>query len=395
MTPRMLIAGFLLLSAAPITTAQDAATPASPVPGQLVVAADAVTLTRIAPRALDPDELVKVAGELYGPTLFVGTGEGKGTMNVDHFLRVGDSILIRDTAVRGAAIAAALQQLEREEQMERAQRLAAGRASGGEAGFDDFGAAPMSASARASAMAHLAALPRLEIRPRYLPFKSVVSLLTPFQRYLNQEIADEGDQLLSNVTVLDEANTILVQEEPDRLKQIEALVARADQPLPQVTVSALLLQLAPATVDPRPSEIPGAGGDQIPLDLARELARMLPFTSVTRLATAVVRCTVQPDRICSLNEQNGRVGSWSLDFAPSGLDAERGRIALSNCRFMLTRNSSPTTQGITSQQQLTTDLDLALGEWVVLGAVGADPVAIAVRVEPNSGSAGAAKSASR
>jgi len=339
---------------------------------QPVDAADCV-ITPFWPKAFDLAALPEIAGQLFGAHIEViernAQGDALNSWSTDHFMVFGETFFVRDSRARGQRILESLAQIDQQEADRRAAQEAREEQQSEVAsrGDDD----PI--------VGVRAAFQRAEVRPRHVPLATVYRALTRFERSLYRESTPQGEVERSNLTPVEEANLVLVEDVPSRVAEIVDLARRIDQPSPQVHVSALIVETTAG------SETADAA---LPKELTAALSKMALGTSFRLLSTGALRCALQSQRFCSVGTGGGDGSSWNLSFVPESYDAEGRTVALSQCKFSLTRSASNEGRnsfgGPGSSQTFETNLTIALGEWVVLGAVGARPVLVALRVEAAS-----------
>ncbi|MBL8842951.1 MAG: hypothetical protein JNL90_15640 [Planctomycetes bacterium] len=350
---------------------------------------DAV-LTTYMPSYLDVATLEALANDLFGGLLTVEQWDNDRELvvnrtKVDQFLTFGRSLLIRNSAAHAAQIVATLREFEEREQQvdereqEEAQRQLAVQQATNEASGGVFREAKRITR---------------EFRPRHVPLALLQQALQPFERFLVVGINEQRP----NFNWIVPANLLLVEEKAERLEEIATLIERIDRPAPQLQVTALILQSNPLGT--------AAGGTaDLPGELGEALALMAPSAEFSVLSSAVLRCTVRPDRRCRLSSSEDlsksvasepaahRAGlppasnpsRWELSFAPAAFDAEHGTLELSQCNFELQRAQSHGAQASSSaNQSFETEFTAAIGEWTVIGAVGAQPVFVALRLDPVS-----------
>jgi hypothetical protein len=302
-----------------------------------------LTVTTYTPRAFVIDELTQAASSLFGDHVVIDTSDAAGNSGfytIQHFVQLGDLLLIRDTAHEAARIVATLQSLEDAELARR--KAAKAQDDSTEAGF-------------------LLELTTAEVRPRYVSLDTLSTALESYQRRVQR-----GPDTLVNLKPVPEAGFLLVTDTAERLKEIAALVERIDKPLPQMLVTAMLIE---------------AGGSYpLPKEVAASLAELVPDTEFGAASIGVLRCAASSGRQSQIKMDLGGGDGWSLAFFPEAYDPQTGELSLGECKFELRRTMAhPQPQSI---QSFTTSLSLRAGEHVVLGAVGIDPTFVVVRFEP-------------
>lgn len=358
----------LLLAAAPARgqTVRDLPLPPT---GRVPMIADSeLALVTYEPRALPLEELYGVAQTLFGTFVSVeklveGSRDDHELVQLEQFLPFGDGLLIRNSRAHSQRIVETLQALEQAQAEARAPAVGAAGA-----------AAADGSAVRIEDGIVTGALERIELRPRHVP---LALLRTAFDGYARPVRSVAGEPARPNFTWLPAANQLLVEETRERITLLRERIAQVDRPFQQVFVTALVLDLD-ATTDPK----------QVPADLARELATLMPGSGFRVVSSAVLRTQIRPDLACQLGSESESGMKWDLSFFAESFDAERGSMNLSQCEFALQRHPQndlfPGRQG---KQRFQTQLQLELGEWAVVGAIGAQPVLVALRMAPVPGPA--------
>ncbi|MSR47389.1 MAG: hypothetical protein EXS13_10045 [Planctomycetes bacterium] len=336
------------------------------------IASNDVTIAVYSPKLLTAGELFGIANQLFGEQLDVQLlidGELSNSFQVQHFMLFGQGLMVRDSRANCAAIMKQLGQLEQStidrevaEQADAQERAEAERAAN----------AALKLEYTRTVANQRSSLLRAEIRPRFVSLATLRDVLTPFERFINQDSAREGDLLLSNITIVEQANVILVHDDSDRIDEMTSLAALVDRARPQLNVSAVVLQVG--------GDATSAG---VSGDLVGALGRLGMGTSFKLLSTGALRCAVQSKLFCQLGTEAIDGSHWNLTFLPEACDAESGCVSLSQCKFSTQLAGTPTSGGNKpgATQTFETSVTLALGEWVVLGAIGAQPTLIALRVD--------------
>jgi hypothetical protein len=313
-------------------------------PGAATATEGELTVTTYTARVFGAEELLMAAAQLYGKDVMVATSDESGRSGfytVPRFVQLGELLLVRDAPESARRIVATLNELEERELVR--QKQSGKVSSADEVAFD-----------------------RLELRPRYISMSTLERTLSAFRRRIPRRASDGSQSMIDNVTMAPEAGFVLVLDEPQRLKEIEQLVASVDRPQPQMTITAML-------VDPD-------GGRELPAELASSLAEMLPGQTLSVASVAVLRCSTQSGNQCELKTELGGGMTWGLTFLADAFNADTNELSLSHCQFEL---RSAQAQGKPdSVQRFTTTLTIKAGEYVVLGAVGTEPTFVVLRAQP-------------
>ena len=114
----------------------------------------------------------------------------------------------------------------------------------------------------------------------------------------------------------------------------------------------------------------------------RTLSQLGMGPSFDLLSSGLLRCSVQSQLYCEIGSVDG-YSERKLRFLPEAFDPQSRQVTLSQCSFTIERGASAaggaTTPG--ASQNLSTNVTIGLGEWVVLGSVGSEATLIALRVE--------------
>lgn len=327
-----------------------------------------VSLMLYRPLCMAAEELRALANELFGDSLvveFYENGERVSSTEVAHFLTFGDCLMIRDTNPSAAQITDLLRQLEEVEWSRREQLRVRETAQQEE---DRRQQQALEREYADQLAAQQQSLQRIEIRPRFVSLPTLKSALFSFERTLPAGATETQRQ---NFTLVEAANVLLVEDEPARLEQITRLAALIDQPQPQITISACILKAGG-----------DAGNSGVPGELASALTKMNLGANFKLLSSGTLRSSVQAQRFCELGNQDANGASWKLQFLPIACDPASGNVTLSECSFVTEAGLDPTAgpNRQPASQDFRCDVTFGLDEWLVLGAVGAQPTLVALRV---------------
>ncbi len=296
------------------------------------------------PQSLERDELYTAAEHLFGSEVWVlQNGE---TTFFDHFILLGDSIVVRDTPARTKEIVATLQQLE----------------------------AQIKTGHQRSQDARRPQLMSREYTPRHVGANALFASLGSLRRPIFPE---NGGAATENVSVFD-GQILHVRDTQDRVDEILAFVQRLDQPSAQATVSVLIIS----------GNHSGESSPELPADLVDNLGKLVPVSGFELLATGLLRGSVR--QRMELSASFGADRSYEIELRPEAYNTESGELALDKCSFQLRspnryekRDEAGNVQEIfkgMGSQSFSTAATLRHGEYTVLGAVGADPVFVVLRM---------------
>ncbi len=358
----------LLFAIAPLPAQERPDGSLAPIGSVAAISSQELVLSAYSPIFFDLGQLEQLAVELFGDRIVVEERDNHqkvlGETSLAQFITFGRSLLIRNSLDAGERITRTLEEMEeREKQLEEASQRQ--RLNSEAQRIHDQKRSPENA------------LMTAEIQPRHVSIDLLERSLQSYLRSLDVVDGDGNASTRLNFNWIHPSNLLLVEETPTRLDEIRALVARIDRPFPQVHVTALILQASGAN----------GGPTGVPADLAKELAVLVPGSNFALLSSGVLRCSIRSDQTCQLATDSDRDSQWDLSFRPSAFDPESGTLDLSDCAFSMVRNATTPVAGAdgasaaAASQRFQTNLTAQLGEWAVIGAVGAQPVLVALRID--------------
>jgi hypothetical protein len=331
----------LLLALPLVLQAQGAETPPGRSADLPVVSLDAIELSTYAPRHVPVDGLLRIAERTVGRTLYVRERGGETGPPVDNLSQLGGSIVMYDEPAYVARIMESLRALDQPAARNDAEALVV-----------------------------------REYAPRYISLSSAGDALRPFQR--RYESGDGSARMLSeNVSYLEERNQIVLRDTEENLRRMQDLLARLDVPEPQALLTCYLVQADPAG--------DGAG---LPKDLLANLARIVPQFRFRSVGFALLQTSIAPGRTLSLRIDGAHEVGFDLSFAPVAYDPATASLSVQNCTVQRDQYTSVTRDGGTERQRsgdrrlFSTNTVFRGGEYTVLGATGAEPVFLVVRLTP-------------
>jgi hypothetical protein len=194
-------------------------------------------------------------------------------------------------------------------------------------------------------------LARLEYSPRHVGLQSLLEGLATLPRLEARSVAE------SHMVVLSGAE--------DSITAARELVARIDVPAPQVLLTCHLIRGLAS----------GTSTASLPRELVDNLKLILPMQAFELVSLNAVQAAVRGQPIRLATEAGLRL-RYELNLQPEVYDAEQSTLSLSHCVFELTDETQ------SKQYRLETGLDLRAGEFVVLGALGDEPLFVVLRVAP-------------
>jgi len=201
-----------------------------------------------------------------------------------------------------------------------------------------------------------------EYAPRHVPIESLYRALAPFQR----QIRVPDSKTVQNVTVVDLPARLVLRDTPDGLKQMLALLEQIDAPAPQLMVHCWLIH-----------GVDHEAAGELPAELVDNLRQLVPFAGFERESMAILRTSIVAGQELQLRGDFQRLGdtlTFQLELTPAGYDARTQLLTLARCAFKSSTG-----------QQFATSAVVKLGEYVVLGAAGSDPLFVVLRALPAGG----------
>jgi len=309
--------------------------------GPPVVSVDTIQLRTYTPAFVSAEGLLQIAERTVGRSLFVLERGGMEGEPVDNLSQLGRSIVLYDEPAYVARMLSALQALDQPTGKKEADPLVV-----------------------------------REYAPRYISLSSAGEALQPFQRRYE---AGEGATrtLTDSLSYLRERNQIVLRDTEENLGRMEELLKRLDVPEPQALLTCYLVQADPSG--------DGAG---LPKDLLANLAKIVPQFRFRSIGFALLQTSIAPGRSLTLRIDGGPEVGFDLSFSPVAYDPTTASLSVQNCTVQRDLYASVTRDGTTERQRagdrrlFTTNTVFHGGEYTVLGATGADPVFLVVRLTP-------------
>lgn len=291
---------------------------------------DQLEISLYAPQRLEPEQLYRVAMEMFG------RGFQVGDRMVDNLNMLYDSIVIYDLPSEVARIRAALAGLERSHQ----DAQGAGGAS----------------------LPLLREIPLLDFHLRAIHTDTAVGALEPLLREVRARDEQGEEHWFPNLQVVDES-VLLLRDNAEQLAAMRGLLERLDQPTPQVAVSAWVLRGGALEA---PSSLPG--------ELAKNLATLLPDMEFEIISRGLLQSSAEAGHEIMLRMAGPYQTHYHLELFTGAYDATEGRLTLASCRFHYDDGS-----GAGAQALFDTSTVLRHGEYTVIGLTGAEPVLLVLR----------------
>lgn len=309
--------------------------------GQPVVSVETVQLRTYTPVHVSAEGLLKIAERTVGRSLFVLERGGVQSPPIENLSQLGGSIILYDEPAYVARMLSALQALDQPTGKREADPLVV-----------------------------------REYAPRYISLSSAGEALQPFQR--RYEAGEGATRMISDsVSYLRERNQIVLRDTEANLGRIEELLKRLDVPEPQALLTCYLVQADPSG--------DGAG---LPKDLLANLAKIVPQFRFRSIGFALLQTSIAPGRTLSLRIDGGPEVGFDLTFTPVAYDPTSASLSVQNCTVERDMYASVARDGTTERQRagarrlFSTNTVFHGGEYTVLGATGADPVFLVVRLTP-------------
>ena len=199
----------------------------------------------------------------------------------------------------------------------------------------------------------------VQYSPRSVPIESLFSSLRPFLRTV---LTPDGEGV-PNITAVTSPAHLVLRDTADNIEQMLDCLKHVDEPAPQFVVKCWLLR----------------GSDRetpkdLPPELIDNLRRLVPFREFEPVSMALLRASLVPGQKQQLRgdfRQGDGDQRFDLELVPGGYDKQGGLLSFERCSFQATTG-----------QQFSTSATVGLGEFVVLGAAGSEPLFVVLRVTP-------------
>lgn len=279
-----------------------------------------LSIQQYLPKNVRAEALYLSLKNTIGRELFIEERGGLSSTPIQNLRTLGDTVIIYDTAEYGQRILGMCEKLDR----------ATAKSEAGEA------------------------VSTISYHPRHMGLLAAQDLLRPFF----SSRRDRGASLVVH------GGMVVMHDSHSRLEEMLALLEKADQPQPQVLVTCYLL-----------AGSPGHDSQGVPAELVEHLGRLIPDTGFRRVGFAMLQSSVAPSGMVKLKFDGPQRTGYTFSFFPSAFDPETNSMTLQPCSLEWTGDEESTVIFSTSTL-------LRGDEYTVLGASGADPVFLAVRISP-------------
>ena len=189
----------------------------------------------------------------------------------------------------------------------------------------------------------------VEYRPRFVSLKTVERTLV---------------DLVAQVNVVPERGLVVMVDSQPNIDAALELLGRIDVAERQVLITCQLVEVGGSTQ-----------GVPLPKDLADNLQKLLPQSTFTQIGMAMLKTSAGSQDAVSVQIETPDA-RYGVSFTPIAFDVATGALTISGCRLVEdTGEEEP-------RQLFQTHTILRGGEYTVLGATGATPRVLVVRVTP-------------
>jgi hypothetical protein len=271
------------------------------------------------PANLDAYELADIVGGMVGRTFYLTERGGYTGDPIDNMTIVGDMMLLYDTPEYLGRMLETLAAVD--QPVEREQRAPA----------DPW--------------------VTFHYTPRYLSMSDLYSI---------------AEGLSSNLSMAGERRILVVQDNASTIAELEELLREVDVPEDQVLVTAYLVR----------GRRTGEQGPPLPVDLAEHLGRLVPGLELEVAGFAMLQSAAVPRGGQALRLRlsgSGPEEDYYLSFAPTAYDRETGSLSVERCELEQSTSAGHVTV-------FSTNTVFRGAEYTVLGATGANPVFVVIRL---------------
>ncbi len=289
-----------------------------------------LTVGQYEPQNVSIEALANLVEEMAGRRYYVaerGGYESEPVTNIDH---LGGNLVVYDTKEYVARV------LELCTTLDRVRSIRAAEAAG--------------------------SLTTFEYRPSFITLDAAHAALSSFQR----AVRTAEDMLVQNVAVVPERGLLVIRETPANLAEMRSLFQRIDVPREQILITCYLLSTGEQrAADPSLT---------LPADLVKHLQELLPAFELAPTGFSMVRSSVAPDAALRIEIWSSTGAVYRLELAPSAFDPASGSLTVERCVLDVGSPNGP------RNEVFSTSAVFRGGEYTVLGATGARPVFLVVRV---------------
>lgn len=292
-----------------------------------LLSAEEIVTTFYTPEHLGADELLDLAGMLYGRAIFVAERGGYEADSIDNLHSVGDALLIYDDQANTERLLAGLQVLDRPSAQVPDARPA---------------------------------LTTATWAPGYISLDSAFEALGPFRREIVVDANTSDARLQENLSLLGDQNMLVLRDSGPQVEQMLALLASIDRPEPQLQVWATVVYAVAGANLRADNTAPPA-----PAELTNELKRLVPFEHFFTASMGLVRSSARSEQIRIETDKGDE-----LHLRPEAFDAKTGTLTT-----LIHFDGA-------GDFDFETRTSITAGEYTVLGASGQQPLFLVLRIEP-------------
>lgn len=319
----------VLALASPVVHAQE--DPQEAPPGPPILMAEELVMRPVRPVHTPADGLFELVWELHGRSFLTRNSTAETPRRVTNLVPLpAGGFLINDTAENADRIAATVRTID--------------TPHGGSRPEDS-----------------LEGLEVLEYQPRYTSSRELREILSPFWRNLRQP----GGSTVHNIAVMSERGLLVIRDTPERLAEIQAILARVDAPEEQILLVCMLVR----------GTHEAEGASSLSADLVRTLSATSSYERFEIESTSVLQLSATPGNQVSLMLE-GATEHFQFNMTPYAYDSETGTLALVDCKF---NRHKPQGQSGFHAPLFTTNLLLRAGRETVVGSTGRDPLFVVLR----------------
>jgi len=162
-----------------------------------------------------------------------------------------------------------------------------------------------------------------------------------------------------------ERGLVIAQGSRADVEQAKSVASLIDVPSPQLLLRLYIVQGAEKS------------SEHLPSDLTRDLGALVPYPGFELLSSAFLPSDAKV-RMSLQTDLEGERGRFILQMLPSAYDEKAGKLSLASIEFQLILMPEGEHN---IERSFKTSTSLQAGQYTVLGAVGANPVFVVVKLE--------------
>ena len=215
----------------------------------------------------------------------------------------------------------------------------------------------------------LAAVPRLDspalriatYTPRSVDVNRLAEALEPLRRqvFVSGPPNVVRPEMRHNLSFQSSPSLLSIQDTPDQVDRMLALLAQVDQPPPQFLIQGLVIG----------TSMKAAGPTDAPPELVENLKRLLPYQDYQVLGTVLVQASMEPGEEQQLAGRLSNNEPFEIVLQPAAVDLARGRVTMKRLRFD------------SNGQSFETSAVIGLDDYAVIGGAGANPKLVVLRLK--------------